>query len=60
MVHVEYIDGTTEDIETPGFFEEFGYTFDKISNMFYIEQSTSGNNIMIPKEFVKSIRTIPV
>lgn len=54
MVHVEYIDGTTEDIETL-----FGYTFDKSADTFCIDGAL-GSYIMIPKAFVKSIRTIPV
>ena len=54
MVHVEYIDGTTEDIETL-----FGYTFNKSADIFCID-GASGSYIMIPKAFVKSIRTTPV
>lgn len=54
MVHVEYLDGIAEDIES-----SFGFIIDNDSDMFCIE-GPSGLYVMIPKGFVKSIRTIPV
>ena len=43
MVHVEYLDGTAEDIEA-----SYGFIIDNDSDMFCIE-GPSGLYVMIPK-----------
>lgn len=54
MVILEFIDGSKEDVET----DYDGYKYNERTSMF--EVSYDGYWIMYPREFVKSIRYMPV
>lgn len=55
MTEVEFIDGTKEQIESDG---DDGFEYEVASSMFLVTHN--GHLIMYPREFVKSIRYIPV
>ena len=55
MVELEFIDGSKEQIESDG---KSSYVYDKSTSMFKVRHD--GYWIMYPREFVKSIRYIPV
>ena len=55
MTEVEFIDGTKEQIESD---IGYSYTYDEKTNMFKVCKDKYW--IMYPREFVKSIRYIPV
>ena len=52
MVELEFIDGSKEQVEADN------YEYYKASTMFVV--TYDGHLIMYPREFVKSIRYIPV
>ena len=58
MVRVEYIDGTSEDIEDILERKSDAYRYAQDTQVFYIE--TQNEIVTIPREFVKSIRYMTV
>lgn len=60
MVHVEFIDGTTEDLEVDNFYEwkDDPYKYNAKTTLFEVRHD--GYTVSFPREFVKSIRYIPV
>lgn len=63
MVKIEYVDGSTETIETVEneFYRNQHFVYDKDIEMFILlDHIKTGDCMMIPREFVKSIRHIEV
>lgn len=62
MVRIEYVDGTEETVETTENEEKYGYfRYDSKIECFIVYDNVNDiNRMMIPREFVKSIRHIEV
>lgn len=58
MVRVEYIDGTSEDIEDILEEKDGAYRYAQDVQLFHIE--TRDEIVTIPREFVKSIRYMTI
>mgnify|MGYP006968162655 CR=1 FL=1 len=58
MVRVEYIDGTSEDIEDIREEKGDAYRYASETQLFHIE--TRDEIVTIPREFIKSIRYLAV
>ena len=63
MVQIDYINGDSETVETVqnDFYRNNHFVYDKDLEMFIIlDHAKTGDCMMIPREFVKSIRHIEV
>lgn len=56
MVEIQFIDGTTENIEAV----ENTYVYDQKSESFLVSENEGRSWATFPREFVKSIRCIEV
>lgn len=57
MVETQFIDGTSESIET---YEDSTFQYDKESQCFLVREQDGKSFSVFPKDFVKSIRYIEV
>lgn len=57
MVEIQFVDGTTETVET---YRETTYEYNIASQCFRVKEQSGKTYAMFPREFVKSIRYIEI